>query len=343
MKKKKFLLLIINFLLVNFVSIQSAQFCKVTSKGKCTFNTILTNESHPYFKPVADHPENVIEISLSSKMEILTNEICMTFSNLKVLNAKFLQMREITDNALNKCKNLSSAWLNRNNLTELPDELFKYNTELKFLYLYDNLLIRFNPKMFLNTKKLMKIDLGENYISYFPINKFPQLNELQELHINRNKLIDLDEKEMMKKFPKLKTVFMEDNPFQCTRLAFIVEKFSKSGIATKAEYSVVRQNKGLNLTNIGNLHCLHINVQSFDQFYLKHVVVHFFKLEENYESELSNIKEVQKDILIAIYSIIAVISLIALILLCILMTKMFEKKRLSSEKRIEEENYYDIP
>lgn len=139
-------------------------------------------------------------------MEIFTSDLCDTFNNLASLYADGINLESIDRNAFKNCPNLSYVYLLNNSLTNLDQTLFKLNPNVRGLLLNFNRLTTLDPMIVYNLRNLYFLDVSDNQITEFPVKQMPQLRALEMLSINNNPIPDIDEREILLKFPMLNSL-----------------------------------------------------------------------------------------------------------------------------------------
>lgn len=204
--------------------------------GRCHFHDINLNKTHPNFQPISDtRTRFVIGVDYGGKngstIHKMTDDVCNTFHFTKSIAASELKLFKIDENALYKCTKLESIFLYLNNITYLEKNMFKKNKKLKLLEVSYNQLASIEPSIFDNLSNLEKIVLDGNLLRKFPVKNIRQLNQLSSLHLANNSLRDLDEEEIIKKFPKLKYLhFCPNDKIPKERLASLVWFFTTRSI-----------------------------------------------------------------------------------------------------------------
>lgn len=158
-------------------------------------------------------------------MTSLTDEICRRFPNLKRLELKNLSMEKIEKGALDNCFELTTIGFWNNKIKELDEDTFRYNSALEAIHMQNNRLERIAPETFSHLKQLSILDFSENYLTGFPVFKMKEIPSLKKLFIDTNEITDLDEEQTLLKFPNLTVIYLNDNPFDCSRLRIILEYF----------------------------------------------------------------------------------------------------------------------
>lgn len=109
-----------------------------------------------------------------------------------------------------------------------------------------------NTSSFSACKGIEVIDLSNNSLS--SVNGFKRLTTLKELRLQGNRLLDVDEFEVVNFLPNLKTLRVEGNLFECTKLERQVTFFKKQGIKFTGPKLMPKSAKAPQF--IGNLSCL---------------------------------------------------------------------------------------
>lgn len=197
----------------------------------CTFKGLTTNETHPYFQPTSryTHPFNVSTVIVEeSKIPELTNEFCNAFANLTVLHFEYTTLKRIQNGALSACTKLEEVVLFNNELTEVSSNLFINNPEVIYISFSRNYLQFVNVKIFEPTKKLVRIDLDDNFLVHFNFRSMPVLQHLKVFFITNNNLLDMDEYAVLEKFPNLTKIVVYGNLLECENLKMMFEVFNNT-------------------------------------------------------------------------------------------------------------------
>lgn len=149
-------------------------------------------------------PENVVEV---------------TGLNYSATNFRFYQKQvtEIAPNTLDKYTNLEEIFMGTNQIEEIPEDLFRFNTKLRSInfntnhlkvlhkytfrgltelttvILYTNRITAIHLDTFRDQPKLTELQLNINYIESLEENTFRQLRALKTLHLDRNRLNEIPE------------------------------------------------------------------------------------------------------------------------------------------------------
>lgn len=239
-----------------FAYVCQAEKCTTDDEFWCVFSSVNTTKEKLMFNPTADKPYLVKKVKFTkSTIHTLTNEICNAFPNLKELELDQVSLEKIGVAALYNCTKLTDVSFWTNALVDLPDDIFKNNLLIETLTFQHNNMKQINPIILSNLTKLKTIAINENYLTEFPVYKMPLVSSLVTIWIHHNDLMDLDEQEIIYKFPNLKTIYMEDNPFNCDRLKVILAAFQRKNITVDRWHDSPRDRK-YTLTTVDNVDCL---------------------------------------------------------------------------------------
>lgn len=200
--------------------------------GVCTFTNIRLTKTSIHYKPTVI---NVEEITFdNSTMEIFTSDTCNAFPHLKGIWAEMLEANVLNSDALENCPNLEYFTMTASNLENITDvNLFKNNPNLKIAAFSANQITSIDPDVFNHLSKLAILNLAGNKLKRFPIDTFSTMDSLLHLHIDKNEFEDLDELEVMKKFPKLVEIHLCSNDnIPPSRLDELVSFFTQKGVKT---------------------------------------------------------------------------------------------------------------
>lgn len=203
--------------------------CVMDAAGDCTFTNVFTNETHPLFHPTSfEDPSNVSSVAVChSKVPLMTNELCRAFPNLRTIEMEKVHLKQIQDEALSFCINLSELDITHNNLTEVKPNLFINNPAITKIDFSSNQLTYVDVKVFEPIKNLKYLNLGDNFLVHLDFRAMPLLLSLKRLWIQGNNLLDVDEFAVIQKLPNLKEIAFNDNLFDCRNLKLMIETFKK--------------------------------------------------------------------------------------------------------------------
>lgn len=90
----------------------------------------------------------------------------------------------------------------------MHEDLFKNNPLVKELRLSNNKLTCFDGKLFQFTPALKELKLSNSFITKFPFDNMPVLANLVTLYIVNNTLCNLNEEQIIDKFPNLRKMYV---------------------------------------------------------------------------------------------------------------------------------------
>lgn len=137
-------------------------------------------------------------------------------------------------------RKLRKLFLKRNNLLVIQPRSFNQITNLDYLSLAFNSIVRFDENLFSPLAKLKKLHIGHNNIDELPASMFNTTRQLQELYMDHNKLTFFPE--ATHDFSSLIKVALEGNPWQCPCLNDILSWIKERGI----EYRRIADNPYFN-------------------------------------------------------------------------------------------------
>lgn len=222
----------------------------------CTFSGVRTTESKPFFYPHSQNNSVVEKIEFrNSTIHILTEEICVTFPNIREMRITNVSLTRIAPKALFKCEKLTFLNFWNNKLVTLDTDLFNQNQELTKIFFQNNRLKAVNGNVFNNLTQLSVLSFSENLLTDFDVRQFPLLEKLSHLYLHTNDLLDLDEQELVEKFPNLKEIFIHNNLFDCDRLKIIIDVLSKHEVKFREWYQQ-QATRNYNLSTVDDIECL---------------------------------------------------------------------------------------
>lgn len=195
--------------------------CYTIATRGCQFKNIELGEENPYFHPATNGPDFTFNMSFvsmggqffGSRMYNFTEDVCDVIKTIEVLNANQLGLQVVSPNAFRSCRKILSIGLMYNNLTYLDPNTFRYNVRLQRIYLRNNKLVTISGKLFNNAKWLEFWSLEHNLLTEFPVKDFRVFYQTEKLLLHMNKLRDLNEVEMAKKFPNLRLIQLCPSPY----------------------------------------------------------------------------------------------------------------------------------
>lgn len=113
--------------------------------------------------------------------------------NLRVLSFYQNWIQNIHKNAFKGLANLEELTLNRNNFTFLDPATFNHTPSLNQLQVIDGKLLTIHPDL-LATLSLEFVTFSQNVIESLPALKFKDINSLQAINFEKNKISSIDSK-----------------------------------------------------------------------------------------------------------------------------------------------------
>lgn len=200
----------------------------------CVFYDIQTTEDNPLFHPNSSDSKFTPHVEFhNSQMHTLTDELCIAFPSLRILKLEHLAMHKIKELALALCKNLMNVSFYNNSLGVLDVPVFKSTQPMQYLTFTDNKLTKISPIILEGLNELTYFSVHYNFLIEFPVHKIRQLFRLNALLVSENNLTDLDEQELIYKFPNLTSIQVASNRFDCDRLKTMLGTFRRNKILVK--------------------------------------------------------------------------------------------------------------
>lgn len=222
---KIFTLITIWLISIQKATTQNTTSCTMSGDW-CSFTNIITSDKNPLFFPSYDDPLVVTRIAFaSSRIPILTNEICSAFSNLREFYVVGANLERITKEALQMCMNLVLFDIYGNFVTELDNDLFLNNPEVNRINLGGNRLRSIDVRLFQHTLKLEFLILENNLLVEFDVKNIVKLVALKEVQLNWNHLLRLNANDVLGKFSNLQRMYIDYNLFLCDELSRMIETF----------------------------------------------------------------------------------------------------------------------
>lgn len=211
--------------------------------GFCYGKELNLNKTHRYFTPASTIPAEKVKIvhlgghpsiyhdTPSSVMHTLTSNLCQTFPNLKIIDAKYLNLHEIEENALRDCANLEAVYLASNKLQEIDQNLFKHNKNLEKVRLEDNKFTKIDLNLFEELRHLNELGFDGQLLNDFHVNKVRHRGIIKlVLRFNDRSVIDLDEMGISESYPHLSSFipcYRDQSSIYIRLLESLFEPFAK--------------------------------------------------------------------------------------------------------------------
>ncbi|XP_063697914.1 protein artichoke-like [Culicoides brevitarsis] len=187
--------------------------------AECVFTGVKLTAIDFNWTPTADDTSIIGTIKfVSSKIPVVTNNICTTFPKLNFLNMEKLEIQEITENGFHSCRALQFLFLTGNYIKKFHPTSFVNLINLQFLDVGDNLLTEITYyRTFKDLKNLRNLVIYGNNLKSFPAELLKDNPLLSILQIYSNDLLDLEVEQLVKDLPYLSAIWWEDNEVLCSR------------------------------------------------------------------------------------------------------------------------------
>lgn len=227
----------------------------------------------------------VLKVSIVHTTECVMNldhcvftEVFTTASNLH-FNPKYVESEDEVQNVL---------FIN-SNLYALTYELCNAFLNLNRIDASNVIMEHISSDSFRNCSNLAQLILPNNKLSELHFYLYPVLKSLTYVDVENNFLFDFDEKELLYKFPNLRSFLLSGNQINCDRLRSIIAAFKKENV----EYHKVSPVQNFQETNKSE------HVDGINCVTKKHHIMDLIKryLQEFVNAEIEEIlKEIAKDV-----------------------------------------------
>jgi Leucine-rich repeat (LRR) protein len=136
-------------------------------------------------------------------------------TNLRNLNLRFNHISELEDSAFHGLQKLEELYLDGNRLKMLPEKVFFDLTSVENIYLTGNRLVNINLSLFKSTLNLAILSLSDNLLTSMD---FEEVASLKHLLIDGNNFVELQVKEIKSDLPKLQSIGIYKNNWNCQSL-----------------------------------------------------------------------------------------------------------------------------
>lgn len=156
-------------------------------------NHLLSGDNEETFNVINEQQTEIlmlIDSNVTDKQLLALFNENRNFGKLKNLDLGENAIQKVDREYFRRSKQLQVLNLAKNEIRELPNDVFLDLEELLELYLNNNNLLNFSSlgEIFVNLKRLMILDLSNNSISDFPRHLFNGLSNLLQLNMAHNKL-----------------------------------------------------------------------------------------------------------------------------------------------------------
>ncbi|XP_029309264.1 carboxypeptidase N subunit 2 [Cottoperca gobio] len=179
-------------------------------------NNLISNLTSDTFHNISQ----LIELHLEgNKISELVEHIFCVLTNLKVLNLRGNLLTTFSDEVFGfDVSNLKELNLKGNRLTELSS--LSSLTSLTDIILSSNQLSDLPEGIFRNVTALENVDLSENQLTVLPEKIFNDLSSIKAIHLNKNNLSKVDAK-LFEDQPLIQQLYLSDNQLETLPLGLL--------------------------------------------------------------------------------------------------------------------------
>ncbi|XP_017780025.1 PREDICTED: chaoptin isoform X7 [Nicrophorus vespilloides] len=222
---------------------------------------------------ISHQSDYIMRLYLGGKgIETMESQTFNQLHCLRYLNLEDNQLTELPGDVFNELEMMVHLNLSGNNLDNLPDELFGTMHRLKDLDLSHNKIRSLRRHLFENQTNLQHLNISHNQLNFLHLEdwkfldslaivdlsfnvihsiEFPTtffFTDLTRMFLNDNQLKDLNVFSMRNKMPHLVLLRLDNNPFACDDLAYILRGLDDS----KVNYD----GRNKTMSNIGGIDCV---------------------------------------------------------------------------------------
>jgi insulin-like growth factor-binding protein complex acid labile subunit len=153
--------------------------------------------------------------------------------------------------ALHRMKHLEGLWLTDNSYVELDGGSFAGLEKLKYLFLEGTNLQKLrNFTVFSGLSSLQVLDIRRNHLQALPLAKFPVLPQVTSLILDDNSVKSFDVDQLTEKLPKLKTLSISNNNWDCGFLEDLLKKLAAMQVVSST-YNVESEYRDKYIGGVG--------------------------------------------------------------------------------------------
>jgi Leucine-rich repeat (LRR) protein len=152
----------------------------------------------PTFLFLGDLPPGVsiADVSLAASTDQLTTNfpaiICSFFPNVRFLGSMGSRISLLSSVALTNCPNLVMFAAANEQISRIPEDFFRSNSELTSVLFVLNQIEEIPARLFENTPKIEEINFSQNRITNLPAGVFRYLPFLNDLRLTGNQLTTIN-------------------------------------------------------------------------------------------------------------------------------------------------------
>lgn len=193
-----------------------------------------------------------------SNFSLLGPSVCRSFRDLRGFWARESAIEFVDFRAFENCTKLQALSLEGNSISKLHSKTFHFNSALEHLLLSKNQLTEIEENLFDGLKNLRRVNLDNNKLKIVDPEAFKDLQRLEYLEIFSNQILALDSRDLAKKLPNLREIWLGDNDFACEDVPTILAPFKVRSI--KVGTTVSEHKKWQKSYGFGGLDCLPMEV-----------------------------------------------------------------------------------
>lgn len=167
-------------------------------------------------------------------IETLANQIFYKLHQLKVLNLAKNHIKTLKPLAFQNLEALKELILENNLINALPDGIFQPLISLKRLNVANNQLKDVELQKWKGLLNLTDLNLSGNALYRFELNYNLSFSELTHLNLSFNDLTELKVPVLLRYFPKIIVIDLNDNAWSCNGLNLIVQQLKNAKILLEA-------------------------------------------------------------------------------------------------------------
>jgi len=135
--------------------------------------------------------EDIRKVKASGANLTKAPDLLRQLTGISVLDLSNNELTSLPDTMFRGMNGLQELYLSRNGLTSIPGGMLRGINGLKILHLDDNRLTSLPREMLRDTNGLRRLDLRNNQLTSLPDDMFRGLAQLQTLYLSKNKLASL--------------------------------------------------------------------------------------------------------------------------------------------------------
>lgn len=151
-------------------------------------------------------------------IKVLENDCSATPTPMTYLDISHNRISDINFDTFPLNFGIQTLLLQYNCISNISIGAFSHLVGLRTLNLSYNIISSLPVGSFENLEKLTELDISNNLLKRLPFNALHSLSGLTNLYIQNNMIVDFKYTELLKRFPRLHSIDMDNNNFTCDRL-----------------------------------------------------------------------------------------------------------------------------